>query len=113
MSKETTREKVLVGQVLEESHRITIDDLCRICTVEIETVSLLVSEGILDPIGDNQKHWQFRIDSLHRVKTVKHLQRDLGVNLPGAALALELMEQIEELKRRSHRVIDIENWLSP
>ena len=64
MSKETSREKVLVGQVLAESHRITIDDLCRICTVETETVILLVSEGILDPIGDDQKHWQFRMDSL-------------------------------------------------
>lgn len=113
MSNESTKEKVLVGQVLGESHRVTVDDLCRICTVETETVSLLVSEGILDPIGDDQNQWQFRIDSLRRVKTVKHLQRDLGVNLPGAALALELMEQIEELKRRSQRVIDIENWLSP
>lgn len=113
MSKEITSEKVLVGQVLEESHKVTIDDLCRICTVEIETVTLLVSEGILDPIGDDQNQWQFRIDSLRRVKTVTHLQRDLGVNLPGAALALELMDQIEELKRRPRRVVDIENWLSP
>jgi chaperone modulatory protein CbpM len=80
--------------------------------VETETVTLLVSEGILDPIGDDADHWQFRLDSLRRVKTVKHLQRDLGVNLPGAALALELMDQIEELKRHTYRVIDIERWLS-
>lgn len=113
MGKESTRDKVLVGQLLGESHRITIDDLCRICTVETETVSLLVSEGILDPIGDDQAHWEFRADALRRVKTVKHLQRDLGVNLPGAALALDLMEQIEALKRRSCRVVDIEHWLSP
>ena len=112
MGKSST-DKVLVGQVLKDSHRISIDDLCRICTVETETVSLLVSEGILDPIGDELTQWQFRIDSLRRVKTVKHLQRDLGVNLPGAALALELMEQIADLERRSYRVVDIENWLSP
>lgn len=112
MAKSAT-ETVLVGQVLKGSHRISIDDLCRVCMVETEMVSLLVAEGILDPIGDDMRQWQFRIDSLRRVKTVKHLQQDLGVNLPGAALALELMEQIAELKRRSHRVVDIENWLSP
>jgi chaperone modulatory protein CbpM len=27
------------------------------------------------------------------------LQRDLEINLPGVALALELMEEIEELRR--------------
>ena len=113
MGKERKRGNVLVGQVLEQHQKITIDDLCRICTVETETVSLLVAEGILDPIGDDVEHWQFRIDSLQRVRKVKHLQRDLGVNLPGAALALELMDQIEELERRSYRVVDIEDWLSP
>jgi hypothetical protein len=30
---------------------------------------------------------------------VVHLQRDLGVNLPGAALALELLDRIAELKK--------------
>jgi chaperone modulatory protein CbpM len=37
---------------------------------------------------------------VRRVRTVVRLQRDLGVNLPGAALALELLERIEELQRR-------------
>jgi chaperone modulatory protein CbpM len=33
------------------------------------------------------------------VRTVRRLQRDLGVNLPGAALALELLDRIAELER--------------
>jgi len=36
---------------------------------------------------------------LRRVKTAIHLQRDLGVNLAGAALALELLDRITELER--------------
>jgi chaperone modulatory protein CbpM len=36
-----------------------------------------------------------------RVRTVVRLQRDLGVNLPGAALALELLDRIDELQRGS------------
>jgi chaperone modulatory protein CbpM len=36
------------------------------------------------------------------VRTSTRLQQDLGVNLPGVALALELLERIEQLERRLH-----------
>lgn len=91
-------EKTLTGQLLEDYDLITIDDLCRSCTVEIETINLLVAEGILDPVGGDVEHWQFTVASLRRVKTAIHLQRDLGVNMAGAALALELLDRIAELE---------------
>ena len=94
-----TIDKILTGQVLEDHDLVTIDDLCRSCTIELETVTLLVKEGILDPVGADATNWQFRVTSLRRVKTVIHLQRDLGVNLAGAALALELLDRISELER--------------
>jgi len=93
-------DKTLSGQVLEEYDLVTLSDLCRSCTVEVETITLLVEEGILDPVGNDVEHWQFTVTSLRRVKTAIHLQRDLGVNLAGAALALELMDRITELESR-------------
>ena len=65
----------------------------------------LVREGILDPANDaldwgRAGRWRFHISSVRRVRTVVRLQRDLGVNLPGAALALELLDRIAELQRR-------------
>jgi len=91
--------KTLTGQLLEDYDLVSIGDLCRSCTVEVETISLLVAEGILDPVGGDVEHWQFTVASLRRVKTAIHLQRDLGVNLAGAALALELLDRIAELER--------------
>ena len=92
-------DKTLTGQLLEDYELITIEDLCRSCTVEVETITLLVAEGILEPIGGDVEQWQFTVGSLRRVKTAIHLQRDLGVNLAGAALALELLDRIAELKQ--------------
>ena len=92
-------DKTLTGQILEDYELVTIKDLCRSCTVEVETITLLVDEGILDPVGSDVEHWQFTVTSLRRVKTAIHLQRDLGVNLAGAALALELLDQIADLRR--------------
>jgi chaperone modulatory protein CbpM len=99
MSGERSGEKILIGEVLEESYLVSLADLCRSCTVETETITTLVTEGILDPSGEDIEHWRFSVGSLKRVKTVIHLQRDLGVNLAGAALALDLLDRIAELER--------------
>jgi chaperone modulatory protein CbpM len=97
--------KSLRGQVIEEETLITLDELCRNCTIRAEEVVTLVREGILDPADetvdwDRAGRWHFHISSVRRVRTVVRLQRDLGVNLSGAALALELLDRIEELQRR-------------
>jgi chaperone modulatory protein CbpM len=94
----------LRGQLIGDETLITLDELCRNCAVEVEEVITLVREGILDPAGDalddpEQGLWRFHISSLRRVRTVRRLQHDLGVNLPGAALALELLDRIAELER--------------
>ena len=99
MSVDRNGDNLLVGQVLEEDDLVTLSDLCRSCTVETQTITTLVAEGILDPQGRDVEHWQFTVGSLKRVKTVIHLQRDLGVNLAGAALALDLLDRIAELER--------------
>jgi chaperone modulatory protein CbpM len=99
MSSERDTGKPLVGEVLEEGDLVSLAELCRSCTVETRTITTLVSEGILDPMGRDVEHWQFTVSSLRRVKTVIHLQRDLGVNLAGAALALDLLDRIAELER--------------
>lgn len=99
MSSERDAGKTLVGEVLEEGDMVSLAELCRSCTVETRTITTLVSEGILDPMGRDVEHWQFSVSSLRRVKTVIHLQRDLGVNLAGAALALDLLDRIAELER--------------
>ncbi|MDX2416506.1 MAG: chaperone modulator CbpM [Xanthomonadales bacterium] len=99
MSSERNGEKILVGEVLEENYLVSLADLCRSCTVESQTITTLVAEGILSPMGEDVEHWRFTVSSLRRVKTVIHLQRDLGVNVAGAALALDLLDRIAELER--------------
>jgi chaperone modulatory protein CbpM len=43
---------------------------------------------------------RFTRSSVVRVRTVLRMQRDLNVNLAGAALALDLLERIETLQAR-------------
>lgn|SRR5690606_19139953 len=84
--------------VLNETLMLSVGDLCRACDVHADWLMELIEEGVLDPQGSDPAHWRFSGASLQRVRIVRHLQRDLGVNLAGAALALELMRERDALR---------------
>ncbi len=92
---------VFSGHVLEEELELSLAELSQTCSANAEWLMSLVAEGIIDPLpGDH--HWRFNGASVYRVRRVQRLQDDLGVNVAGAALAIELLEEIERLRNRLH-----------
>ena len=87
-------------ELIDDETTFTLAELCRCCAVEAELIEALVEHGILEPTGRHGRHWCFSASSLRRTRITLHLQRDLGVNLAGAALALDLLERIDELDAR-------------
>ena len=85
-------------EILDEYFEFSLADLCQCCTVQAETIIDMVEEGMLSPVGSSPSDWRFSGTSQRHVEITLHLQRDLWVNLPGAALALELMKEIEQLR---------------
>ena len=90
----------LTVEVIDEQTIFTLADLCRSCAVEAEFVEALVEHGILEPTGKRGRHWCFPANSVRRTRVTLSLRRDLGVNLAGAALALDLLERLDELDAR-------------
>ena len=91
---------LLTGVVFDETAEITVTELCEVCSVEYALIEQLVAEGILDPVGGQPDKLRFQYTSIRRTRTVVRLQHDLGINLAGAALALELLDRIETLRRQ-------------
>ena len=85
--------------VLEEEE-ITLADLTRTCRVRTEWVMELVDEGVIEPRQRTGPQWRFSATSIVRVERARRLQSDLGVNLAGVALALQLLDRIEALEAR-------------
>lgn len=90
----------LRGKLLDESIELTLAELCRACQLPAERVLEFVEEGIVEPHGRDPARWRFRSTSILRVRRAQRLIRDLGVNTPGVALALELLEEVENLRMR-------------
>jgi len=97
-----TREPLpsLTGSILEEQDELTLAEICRACAARAESVIELVEEGVLAPAGGQPPDWRFSGVHLRRAAVAIRLQRDLGVNLAGAALALQLLEELEALRAR-------------
>jgi chaperone modulatory protein CbpM len=86
--------------ILDEATEVTLAELTRACRVHAEWVMELVEEGVLEPVQPRGPQWRFAATSVVRVQKAQRLQRDLGVNLAGVALALELLDRIETLEAR-------------
>jgi chaperone modulatory protein CbpM len=61
---------------------------------------VLVGEGVLLPRGVAPEDWRFAANDLVRAMSALRLERDLGVNPAGAALAIELVDEMQRLRRR-------------
>jgi chaperone modulatory protein CbpM len=94
----SAQEEALPGVIFEEYAKLSVDELSRLCAVDRTYIVELVEEGVLS-VEVDAAEWRFSGAALRRARTALRLQRDLEINLPGVALALELMEELEALRR--------------
>ncbi|MFE8070202.1 chaperone modulator CbpM [Marinobacteraceae bacterium S3BR75-40.1] len=86
-------------EILDDEVRLSLAELCRNCDVHAEYVIELVEYGVLHPRGHEPRSWEFAGRDLMRIKKALRLRRDLDINLPGLALSMELLDEIDELRR--------------
>ena len=92
-------DQALSGAIFEESALLTVKDLSRICAVDERHIVEFVEEGVLNVVEVTAAEWHFTGAALRRARLALRLERDLEINLAGVALALELMEELERLRR--------------
>ena len=75
--------------LLDDTVLLSLAELCTLCRVTEELVVEIVAEGIVEPNGASRGEWRFSGVAIARIQRVARLQHDFGVNVPGAALALD------------------------
>ena len=94
--------------VAHEHFELTLVELCEACGVHAERLIEMIQEGVLEPQGVAPASWRFDALALERVRITMRLQRDLDLNLAGAALVLDLLDELHSLR---HRVALLERQL--
>src|SRR6266853_528798 len=77
------------AHLLSEGDWIGATEICQLCWLDLGAVMELAELGVVAPR-----------EALPGLRVIGRLMRDLGVNVSGAALALELLEAQRELERR-------------
>jgi chaperone modulatory protein CbpM len=96
----TTVSRTIETQVLAEGEWLSVTQVCRASQIDAAVVIELAELGLVCPRGNDPQEWQLPARELARLRTAARLIRDLGVNVSGAALAVELLEARRELEAR-------------
>lgn len=94
----------VVGIVVEEQIEFTLIELSRACCVDCEQLTLMVTEGVLDPSGGDEQSWLFDGGALRRARAALRLHQDLDLRIADIGFVLDLLEEIESLKLRLRRL---------
>jgi chaperone modulatory protein CbpM len=92
-------DRALPGTIFDEAGILSIKDLSRMCAVEERHIVEFVEEGVLNVVNVSSE-WRFTGDALRRARLAVRLERDLELNLAGVALAVELIEELSQLRRQ-------------
>ena len=87
-----------------ESSLLTLEQLSDSAELHPEHVEKFIQYGLIEPAADQAPRLLFPISCIERLRRIIRLRRDLGVNLAGVAVILEMRQHIEELQKELVRL---------
>ena len=92
---------VVDGPARVELH-LSLDELAAAAGISPRLLSRLVHLGLIEPASAGSP--QFPAAALRRLRRMLRLRRDLGVNLTGASVILDLLDRLEHLEAELRRL---------
>jgi chaperone modulatory protein CbpM len=92
--------EILTGMLIDETTTFNLQEVCYTCNVSVDIIIEMVEHGLAEPQQRTTQDWHFAPEALKRLIIALRLQQDLGVNIPGAALALDLLNELQTLRKQ-------------
>lgn len=83
---------------------ITLEDLAIGAGVQSSLIERLVDLGLLEPAGPPGEPPVFLAAAALRLHAIQRIRRDIGVNLAGVGVILDLLERVRALERELARL---------
>lgn len=90
--------EAVAAEIVDETVEYGLKDVCEACGVHAERVVEMVEAGIIHARGDRPASWRFSAVTVMRSRKAFRLQRDLEINIPGLAVTLDLLDEVEALR---------------
>lgn len=92
------KQEIMVGIVLDEHTTLTFTEVCQHAHISEEMLMDWIMHGLLGEVTPPLAKRTFDANLLTRIHTAHRLHRDLEVNMQGAILALDLLDEIATLR---------------
>ena len=89
---------IITGVLLNEDITFSVVEVCQYCHLSEDVLMEWIAHGLLGEQYHVNQTIQFDYQMVDRIRTAHRLQHDLDVNLQGAILALELMDEIANIR---------------
>ena len=73
---------------------LSLSELTMFCNTNADWVVRLVEHGVVTPVTQTAPEWEFTPPHIARARKAARLSRDLGLNVAGVALVLDLIEEL-------------------
>ncbi|HCW89960.1 MAG TPA: molecular chaperone [Marinobacter sp.] len=102
----TREQTTFTVDIHDTQGRFTLREVCERGGCHAEFIINLVSHGVITPVEEapREADWQFDAAALARLGKALRLQRDLDINLPGLAMSLDLLDEVESMRREVDRL---------
>lgn len=95
-------QSVAVESVLVDDQALSIEDVARVCRVEVSWVVERVESGLLGGFArEPRTQWRFASAEVVRARRLVAFERDMDANPELAALVVDLIEEVHEWRRRA------------
>ena len=82
-----------------EPEQLTLEGLAACAGVHPTLIEYFVEYGLLEPSVRTGTQWLFDTACIARLRMIERLRRDLGANLAGIAVILDLLDRLTALQR--------------
>jgi len=83
---------------------LTLDEICYATQSPSQTIIEIVNQGIVEPEGSGPETWVFNTQMISVTKRACRLHRDLEIDWSGIALAISLIEELDQLRDENQRL---------
>jgi MerR family transcriptional regulator/heat shock protein HspR len=100
------RQEVLMATKRKSKGAYMISAVAEMYEIHPQTLRLYEREGLLLPSRSDGNTRLYTDEDLERLEFILNLARDLGVNIAGIAIVLQMRERMEEMNRQMQGFVD-------
>lgn len=89
---------IIAGVLMDENTTISFVEVCQKCNISEDMLLDMIEHGLFPSSPTRYKTTYVDQRTFNRIQSACRLQQDLGINLPGVVLVMELLDELEQAR---------------